>query len=178
MARDVAHVVHLQDHLRRHLLLDAEVIGDDAGGRQRFGPGVQVRRELSRAAAGRVVDVAVEDVGDFDEWRILSLAADLGSPYTVIKNAKARAKRGLAVAEDVIGDAHARSPVVPVGGIAARRQPDEKALEGRIIRLRETALGSGRKVAAINGDAVVKIARARHDRAVLRVDPGRLGRIE
>ena len=109
----------------------------------------------ARRAAGGIIDVAVEDIGDLDERRILRLRAHLVRSDAVVEHAESGANRGLAVAEHVVGDADARTPVVVIGVRSARGQAHEQPLHRGIVGLRQAARRRGRECAAIDGDAVV-----------------------
>src|SRR5262249_30183507 len=137
-----------------------------------------VRREQTRRATAGRVDVAVEDVGYLHEGRILRLRADLIRADAVVEDSEPRADRGLAVAEDIVADTDTRRPVVPIGFGSARGKPHKQALQRGIVVLRQAAPGGVRELAVENGDAVVRVARARSDGSVSLAHLRRAGRIE
>ena len=142
-----ADIIRLQDHRRRQLMLNADVVRSHARRGQNFGPRSDIGRKLALRAAGGIVDIAVEDIGRLNKGRVLRLRAELIRAYAVVENSEARTERGFPVAEHVVCDAHARPPIVVIGLRAAGRNANERSLRRGVVGLRQTALGGARKAA-------------------------------
>src|SRR5262249_37447651 len=91
MPPEIADVRYVDDHAARQLVLDADVEGHHARRFQFAGKGGEVGREIPGGAAARVVDVAIEDIGDSGEGRVAAGGDQYVGRSAVIKDPVAAA---------------------------------------------------------------------------------------
>src|SRR5262249_46213503 len=128
MPRQVPDVPDIEDDVVRKLLLHPEVIGDDAWGRQAARQHCEIRWEIARGSARRVIDISVEDAGRYVKWRIAARIEEHVGRRAIIKNTKPAADGRHASTERIIGKAETRPDVAVVGVIGATRESHEQTL--------------------------------------------------